>query len=204
MSKQPVRTWFTADTQVRHELTARLRGFDHPDRSVAMNEHDAHIARIWANQVGEDDIVHVVGDVHVGDLDWTIQFYSALPGHKVLWSGNHDKCHPAHRGWQRNIASYSQAFEEIHERGRFQIAGITALVSHFPYEGDSSSDEPDRYQEWRFADRGKPIIHGHVHSADKVTYTTAGTPQIHVGWDAWGQLVPMQDVAQLTAQAIGR
>lgn len=41
-----------------------------------------------------------------------------------------------------------------------------ALFSHFPYEGDHTSD--DRYTDLRALDNGDPIIHGHVHGSWRI------------------------------------
>ena len=32
---------------------------------------------------------------------------------------------------------------------------------------------------------GVPLLHGHTHGKEQVTFTSKGTMQIHVGLDAW-------------------
>jgi calcineurin-like phosphoesterase family protein len=34
-------------------------------------------------------------------------------------------------------------------------------------------------------DCGAPIIHGHTHSPEQVSFSNEGTIQVHVGVDAW-------------------
>jgi calcineurin-like phosphoesterase family protein len=66
---------------------------------------------------------------------------------------------------------------------------VLVNLSHFPYDGDSHGD--DRYSELRLEDRGVPLIHGHTHNPNqKATVSNNGTPQFHVGWDAWLEPVP--------------
>lgn len=51
-------------------------------------------------------------------------------------------------------------------------------ADHFPYEGDSRAE--DRYVDWRPLDRGRVLLHGHVHSS----WRTNGR-MINVGVDVW-------------------
>lgn len=69
------------------------------------------------------------------------------------------------------------------------------VLSHFPY----SEDRLDR----KFTvpeDRGVPIVHGHTHDKDVFSLSPDGTPQVHVGVDAWGFApVSQQQVEALLA-----
>ncbi|HET9144120.1 metallophosphoesterase [Actinophytocola sp.] len=62
----------------------------------------------------------------------------------------------------------------------------TVLVSHFPYTGESRSDYPDRYVEYRpqLPKRGVApwLIHGHVHTQWAID---PAMHQINVGVDVW-------------------
>ena len=74
-----------------------------------------------------------------------------------------------------------------------RTAGGPVALSHFPYEGDHG---PDRFVQWRLRDMGMPAVHGHTHGRERKTWTAAGTLQFHVGWDAWGALVPEETVVR--------
>ena len=72
-------------------------------------------------------------------------------------------------------------------------------MSHFPYDGDHV-EGGDRATQWRLHDEGVILLHGHTHSADRVSLSRAGTTQIHVGLDAWG----LRPVALGQALALSR
>lgn len=46
----------------------------------------------WADTVGEDDEIWVLGDVAVGRIAETPPPIASLPGRKHLVPGNHDRC----------------------------------------------------------------------------------------------------------------
>lgn len=190
MGYQP-KKHFTADTQIFHDLTSSLRGF------ATNDEHHDHVEQEWNAHVDPRDTVIVVGDSHMSSLEEAMAFYNRLPGKKVLLKGNHDKNHPMYRNAFNMEAAYRQAFAECMESMRVKFAGIDFLVNHFPYNGDTEGRESDRYVQWRLRDLGTPIIHGHVHSADKVTYSALGTAQLHVGWDAWHRPVTIEEIVAL-------
>jgi calcineurin-like phosphoesterase family protein len=58
------------------------------------------------------------------------------------------------------------------------------MLSHFPYEGDHFDE--DRFDDVRATDSGLPILHGHTHSSNVISYSSKGTLQIHIGVDSWG------------------
>lgn len=181
--------FFTADTQIQHRFTASLRGFD------TIAEHDAHIAEVWRSIVTKHDTVWVVGDAHLGNIATAMEFYADLPGRKVLVWGNHDQGHPMHSKAVSQARKYAAGFDDLVTSATFKHDGTYALVSHFPYSGDSK--EFERHTQWRLRDEGMPLIHGHVHSKDKVTYSDEGTLQIHVGWDAWGRPISAETVMDM-------
>ena len=49
-----------------------------------------------------------------------------------------------------------------------------------------------------------PLLHGHVHTRNRVTRTDDGTPQIHVGQDAW-DFTPasLETVTDLLLDSVG-
>ena len=46
-------------------------------------------------------------------------------------------------------------------------------------------------------DAGNPVLHGHTRSTEKVSFSACGTPQLHVGWDAWGRPVRFHEIVAL-------
>jgi calcineurin-like phosphoesterase family protein len=106
----------------------------------------------------------VVGDFALGKIADTLPLVSSLHGRKILVAGNHDRCWAGHGrravGW---TARYLDAgFDEIVQGSmRLEIGGVTVVMCHFPYRGDSQ--DRDRYVEHRPVDKGGWLLHGHVH-----------------------------------------
>lgn len=175
--------FFTSDTHFKHlriiELCKRpFKDVDH------MN---AEIVRRWNEVVSPIDIVFHLGDVALGPIDESLPIVSLLNGHKILVNGNHDRPF-----MNKGKARFDEWFDRYSEVFQEQIVGNTTLVlanglevilSHFPHTGDSHGD--DRYADERPLDIHMPIIHGHTHGTETLTHTKLGTPQIHVGQDAW-------------------
>jgi calcineurin-like phosphoesterase family protein len=116
--------------------------------------------------------------------------------HLIL--GNHDPGHPMHRSAHRNQAVYLNEFQSAQAFARRRInkdgTRHEVMLSHFPYQGDHGED---RYPQYRLVDLGKPIIHGHTHSTEKVSFTRHNTLQVHVGVDAWRRPVRLEEIAAI-------
>lgn len=205
--------WLTSDLHIGHQLAARHRreafivdGFNDLSDDDVMRWHDALLAAIWDSTVKPSDTVWVLGDISSGTrgaqlsaLEWLKQ----RPGVKHLISGNHDSTAPIHRDshkWQR---VYMEAFESVQSTAKRRVGlpsgHVSALLSHYPYAGDRGED---RYSEWRLRDEGHPVIHGHTHSTDKVSFSPRGSLQVHVGFDAWDSLVHWDEVCRIV-QTLG-
>lgn len=189
--------FFTSDLHIGHRKIAMLRAaafggdlsFDpEVDDASAIQWHDSKLAAHWDEAIGKDDIVWVLGDISSGTngaqlaaLEWIRE----RPGTKHLVIGNHDGCHPMYRDshkWQRIYMD--GAFESAQTAARRRLAlpegHCNALMSHFPYKGDTAGGT-ERFHQWRLPNLGKDyIIHGHTHRPEKF-----GGMQIHVGVDAW-------------------
>jgi calcineurin-like phosphoesterase family protein len=103
---------------------------------------------------------------------------------------------------------YLDVFRSVQAYGRRRIEGREVLLSHFPYTGDTPSRGQDRHLQHRLRDYGVPIIHGHVHSPQRVTRSSVRTDwgmrtntlQVHVGVDAWDLApVSLEQVAAIIA-----
>lgn len=181
-------TFVTSDLHLRHRLPAFLRGFD------SIEEHDDALESAWRQTVSADDVVWILGDVTMGQLSESLDRVASWPGRKRLVMGNHDQCHPMHAK-PSMMRRYARAFDEIHLHAAMRYEGSKVLLSHMPYEGDRGED---RFTQWRLPDHGRTILHGHTHLPERVSRTAAGTPQLHVGIDAWGMApTPIDDVLAL-------
>ncbi|WP_369373744.1 metallophosphoesterase [Promicromonospora sp. Populi] len=196
-------THYTSDLHFGHLNIIRF--CDRPFADVATM--DARLVELWNESVAGDDTVWVLGDVALGVLEESLASIGRLAGHKILVPGNHDRCwegeralrkgEPEARERRRAIAReryLAAGFAEIHDRPEPVVIGDEKVVlSHFPYQGDSHGE--DRYVEYRPADQGGWVVHGHVHD----TWRQRGR-QINVGVDAWGgRPVPAETIAGLIA-----
>lgn len=172
--------FFVADLHIGHRFVSELRGFVDP------GIHDYVLAQRWDDTVTDkNDHVWVLGDISVGGkaaqrkaLEWV----SERRGVKHLVLGNHDGPFPGNRDSHKWLPEYTEVFSSVQFAARRKILGQSVVLAHLPFDGDHGVD---RYPQWRLRDLGTPILHGHTHSQEKVSYSGNGTLQIHVGVDAW-------------------
>lgn len=215
--------WFASDLHLRHRFVASLRGYGTCREDADTDAHDREIDRVWRQQVAERDEVFVLGDLTASQTDYALAFIADLPGRKHLIAGNHDEVASIHRNGWKHQRRYLEVFESVRDFGRIRMQGRDVLMSHYPYLGQSD-EHPGypggaRYREYRLRDEGLPLIHGHTHIADQrlhhsgqmalvwpdgsagqaepVERAVPGTPQVHVGWDAWGRLVALHEIETL-------
>lgn len=176
--------WFTSDTHFGHANIIKYcdRPFydtDHMDEAIIAN---------WNAVVEPNDTVFHLGDVALGQIDKSLPKVGRLNGYIIAKLGNHDRPFMKNENsqddywWER----YRGVFDEVRhwqDEQTVLLNGQEFVTSHFPYTGDHTPD--DRHSGARPEDYGLPLIHGHTHSTDKLTYSSNGTPQIHVGQDAW-------------------
>lgn len=174
---------FTSDLHLGHARAAELRGF------ASVVQHDIAIKENWYDAVDENDIIWVLGDLCLAALPAALETLAGLPGRKRLILGNHDAGHPRNRNAHRWSRAYAEVFEHVASSARIKLQGQEALLSHFPYERDRG---PMRHMQWRLPDLGVPLIHGHTHGTERRSTTPLGTPELHVGVDAW-DLRPVAD-----------
>lgn len=154
------------------------------DQIIAV--HDAEIVRRWDATIDKDDIVYVVGDICVGEgrgCADAIDIIAARPGRKRFVAGNHDPVHSAHRKRNTWKPRFDAVFETVDSWTQIRVGERRFMCCHYPYDGDHTAE--DRDIQFRMRDYGAPIIHGHTHSPEKVSFSAAGTVQVHVGVDAW-------------------
>jgi len=206
--------YFTSDLHIGHRLVAGIRGFwqgdgePGPDSIPDTDSHSQAIRAAWS-VVKPDDIVWVLGDLCVSQKWWqeALDFLQVLPGRKRLVSGNHDPVSSIHRDAWKFQKDARTVFESIQDFAKIRMNGATALLSHYPYSGtgseglDDETGKPrsvERYTEFRLRDCSLPLIHGHTHGKERLHFSDYGTPQVHVGLDAWGmKLVPQHEIEKL-------
>ncbi|QRY51790.1 metallophosphoesterase family protein [Mycolicibacterium septicum] len=196
--------WLTSDLHISHAKVAETRGY--PD----IAHHDKYLAGVWDAVVHPDDHVWVLGDISAGGSAAqknALQWIKQRRGYKHLIAGNHDGCHPIHRDSHKWQAIYFSAFDSVQMVAKRRVplldGHVSVMLSHFPYAGDRGED---RYPEWRLRDHGYPIIHGHTHSSEVVSWARpwkhdASPLQIHVGIDAWQRLVNWDEICQIVQES---
>lgn len=206
--------WFTSDHHLGHRAMAWMRREGHwptqEERELVTPEivqnHDDLLAAHWDQTVKAGDVVWVLGDLTANSkhVPAALEWIRERPGTKHLIAGNHDPVHPMHKDahkWQRQ---YLEVFDSVQAAAKRTIplpvehggGHQLVLLSHFPYTGDGEGKE-DRCSQWRLPNEGYALLHGHVHTPAKATFTgPLSVKQIHVGVDAW-------DFAPVSLEQIG-
>lgn len=189
--------FYAADLHIGHRLVAGLRGFEDPA------EHDGELARRWDARVAAADVVWLLGDISGGgrgSQQRALAWIADRPGVKHLIAGNHDSAHPMHENAHKVLPGYLEVFASVQQSARRTLAGHSLLLSHFPYLGAEQDDDDRgaRFDQWRLPDRGAWLLHGHTHSAQRLSAPRS----IHVGLDAWDLApVPIDTIVQMIAAA---
>ena len=186
--------YLTSDTHFGHKNI--IKYCERPFKDV--DHMNAEIVKRFKEVLTDDDVLLHLGDVVMGDRAVNLALLKQVPGKKILFPGNHDECWIGTENESRRAKYtplYAEVFAGIYQLPILRISDDTlppdeygmlptlAYANHFPYEGDSQ-DKP-RYNDFRYPDEGHPLVHGHTHSREKISYTSKGTLQIHVGVDAW-------------------
>lgn len=188
--------FFTADLHLGHANI--IRYCDRPFGDV--DAMDAGLVERWNEVVSDGDEVVVLGDVAMGRITHSLDLVGRLRGRKVLVAGNHDRCWAGHRKgvdvWTRRYLD--AGFAEIRQGVvPMTVGGIDVLACHFPYRGDSHDE--DRFTPHRPVDRGRWLLHGHVHERWKVE-----DRMVNVGVDVWDYAPVAQDtIAALLSHPAG-
>ncbi len=187
--------WFTSDWHLSHENILSLA--NRPFNSV--EEMNQTIIDNYNSLVKPNDIVYVLGDVALGKISESLPLISQFNGYKVLIVGNHDRIFEGNK--EKEVLKFRKRYEEQFNviwvsGGALTTGGTNVLLSHFPYTSDSHGE--DRYQEFRYRDNGIPIVHGHTHAKNSISYSDKGTKQIHIGVDTWNyQPCPENEIIEM-------
>lgn len=106
--------WLIADTHFGHTKLCEnwQRPFDYEER----------IIKNWNNQVKDNDIVIVLGDISwSGKLD----VFNQLKGKKVLVRGNHDK---------KGVDAYLNYFDFVCDKVSMRYMGHSIIFTHKPLD----------------------------------------------------------------------
>lgn len=164
--------FFVSDTHFEHLNIIRLsnRPFWLPNGEPDIETHNLTLIDNWNTVVRSEDLVIHTGDVALGKIASSLPMVGLLNGYKVLVPGNHDRVFSGEKQKSRLRfdPEYRKVFQEIWpEIVKVEIPqigkGMTVMISHFPYQGDSQ--ENDRHVDKRPQDFGLPLIHGHIHEA---------------------------------------
>ena len=169
--------FITSDLHLGHEKMAGIRKFG------SVVEHDMIVIHNWNQEIRQTDTVYVLGDVLMGDRERGLKLLKTLHGKKHLILGNHDRPAPNNRNGHNHIDSMGDSWESITTSATYNCDGVKWLMSHYPYDGDHTEEQ--RFDQWRLRDLGAPLLHGHTHSSEKLSFSDRGTVQVHVGLDAW-------------------
>jgi calcineurin-like phosphoesterase family protein len=185
-------TYFSSDMHFGHQNIIKFSGRPYAD----LVEMEAMLISNWNDTVTADDTVWVLGDVAMGPIVDSLAACSQLNGHKILLCGNHDR---PWAGWSQHRPSQNHDWVKRYmDEGGFEavldgrsipgmalhsddgMGDVFVRLCHFPRTGDHTVEE--RYKNWRPADDGGWLVHGHVHEAWKLDVPNR---QINVGVDVW-------------------
>lgn len=196
--------WVTSDLHLGHANI--LKYCERPGDGSVESMNEALVEK-WNAVVRPRDRVWVLGDIVMGKRDETIGYVNRLHGKISLIPGNHDDIHPMYAGTKtgadHRVAVYRDNLDEILP---VEVLAFGMVWSHFPYVGaytdHAEEDRSARYDPWSPQDRGKVLVHGHVHDEWQTRLSPAGSLMINVGADAWDHTpLSFEQVAELAAQA---
>lgn len=106
--------WLITDTHFGHDAMVHYCG--------RPKDFTERIKAAWYRDVAWNDVVYHLGDI--GSKHKDLEDVSALPGHKILIRGNHDK---------RSYSWYLEhGFSAVMESCLLQVYGQRVLLSHIP------------------------------------------------------------------------
>ena len=179
--------WLSSDWHLGHARIIEL--CNRPYRNV--DDMNAGIIELINDTVDVRDELWCLGDICMGKIADSLQLVSSIKCTVRLVPGNHDRMGLSYRNDTKHSVKWANVYSDagITVMPEFisDFYGLGFSVCHFPYDGDSQSD--DRYLDFRPVDDGGWLVHGHVHDS----WRQRGK-QINVGLDAWGCLLAIDDI----------
>ena len=173
--------WYTSDLHFYHKNIIQYS--NRPFSSI--EEMNQTMINRWNEKVGENDTVHVVGDVFFCSFTEAKKIMDQLKGKKILYIGNHDRF----KAGQLTELGFSEFYSNPQKK---LIHGKQIMISHYPYKPtDKEIMEINASLKAKGVDKDLNfkrnlnrsnmwLIHGHVHNSWRVKET-----QINVGVDVW-------------------
>lgn len=139
--------FFTSD---QHFMHANILKHCPNRKFSSVEDHDAHLIKVWNERVKKDDTVFTLGDFAFGAIDKSYPILDALHGKKILITGNHDVRHLKHDEFRGRFAAVKFGYHEV----EVNYHGHTVLVvlCHYPLES---------FNKMRY---GSFHLHGHCHT----------------------------------------
>jgi len=188
--------FFTSDWHIGHNNI--IKYCNRPFNSV--DEMNRALLANYQAVVGEQDYCYFLGDMCMGDRVKGLPLFRQLPGKKILITGNHDlvfRIHERPNADKYAPLYYAAGFVEIHNELILSLPETTLRLYHFPYRDALQEDSHGyeaRFQQYRLANDGLWLLHGHTHQIEKIS----GKNSIHVGVDAWDfKPVAFEDILYL-------
>ena len=185
--------FFTSDLHLGHRTVSEIRGFN------SIEEHDRVVLGNISKVVRPGDTLWILGDVAMGGWrDNILPLMALVAGYRInahAVLGNHDRPAPNNSNGHAYVSDFAMrgGFASVSTVAKISVEGRSLLMSHYPYDGDHTEEE--RYDQFRLRDLGTTLLHGHTHSDQRVSRSSNGTLQIHVGLDAWGlKPVPLHQI----------
>lgn len=153
-----MKTWYTADPHFGH---ANILSYcDRPFSSI--EEMDAALLAMFRRMVAPEDRLIILGDFMFRmDFERGKRLFDAIPGHKILVVGNHDRNPTRRLGWA-----------EVHDTLMITDAGARLYLFHYPCIT------------WPGIRHGVLHLFGHVHQNFEGTRGA-----VNVGLDVWNMQV---------------
>lgn len=175
--------YHVSDLHFDHDLVAKLRGFE---SGAAMS---AHIMEVLSATLKPGDRLINHGDNAIeGTWQQGLNYMRSLPGKKHLLIGNHERIFPQKRDAHKYFREYAEVFDSIQLFSRHRLGGVEYLMGHMPYWPNDRHTA--RLEQWRPADTGLPLVHGHTHSEEKHEWPR----HMNVSWEAWGRPVTQGEI----------
>lgn len=168
--------FYTSDEHYNHKNIILYAGRKYKDVEE-MNQAliDNHNSIVSANDT----------TYHLGDFSMSAtvvkDILSQLNGTHILIPGNHDKCHPCHKKFNKIKSEYiGYGFKDVIVEQTIDIKGLGLVkFNHLPYIDPGWDDV--RYSQFKPKPTGeKYLFHGHVHNS----WQTKGN-MINLGVDVW-------------------
>jgi calcineurin-like phosphoesterase family protein len=162
--KKPKR-WFTSDWHWGHRNV--IPYCNRPWKDI--EEMNLALVEIWNSHIKPKDTVYYLGDFALNSKKYLTMYSEKLNGNKFFISGNHDWTHPAMCKSETKFQKHSQIMKDLGWKEVYRQSlelnlknGYKVLLNHFPYL-DETSEFDLRYKQLRPENKGKWLIHGHLH-----------------------------------------